>query len=242
MPEAPVPLVTVLVAAYNGAATLPGALESALAQDVAPRAHVLVVDDGSTDDTPRIARRYAGRVQLVTQPHQGLAAACNTGVAAVRSPYVARLDADDTVRPGWLRRTVACLEPHPEAWGAAPDYVEVWPDGRRTRRVVEPDNLYSWLACGTVIRTSALRAVGGVRPMYWEEYDLYLRLRDLGPLLRVPEALYEYRKHAAAMTADAEARRAGWRQLLDAWGAERLQAAGACPELADVLAQEAARS
>ena len=77
----------------------------------------------------------------------------------------------------------------------------------------------------------AVRAVGGYRPLFWEEYDLFLRLRALGPFLHLPRPLYRYRRHEGSMTADPERRRAGWRELLAAWDLASLRAAGRDEEL-----------
>jgi hypothetical protein len=110
------PTVTVVVPAYNLACFLPAALDSALGQDWPAEAlDVVVVDDGSTDDTPAVLERYAGRVRVVRQANGGLVSAVDRGLAEVRGDYVALLDADDTWPADRLRRHVAHLEAHPEA-------------------------------------------------------------------------------------------------------------------------------
>jgi GT2 family glycosyltransferase len=100
---------------------------------------------------------------------------------------------------------------------------------------VDPDNLYSLIACGTLFRTELLRAIGGYRAFYWEEYDLYLRLRTQGRFLHVAAPLYTYRRHAAGMTGSRRARHEGWRQLAQIWGAQALREAGVNPELEEAL-------
>jgi hypothetical protein len=110
------PTVTVVVPAYNLARFLPAALDSALGQDWPPEAlDVVVVDDGSTDDTRAVLERYAGRVRVVRQANGGLVRAVDRGLSEVRGEYVALLDADDTWPVDRLRRHVAHLEAHPEA-------------------------------------------------------------------------------------------------------------------------------
>jgi glycosyltransferase involved in cell wall biosynthesis len=94
------PTVTVVVPAYNLARFLPAALDSALGQDwPAAALDVVVVDDGSTDDTPAVLERYAGRVRVVRQPNGGLVRAVDRGLADVRGEYVALLDATTPGRP-----------------------------------------------------------------------------------------------------------------------------------------------
>lgn len=232
------PQVSVIVAAYNHARFLPQALESVLSQDLgAEQFEVLVIDDGSTDATPEVLRGYTSRLMVLTQPHQGLAAACNAGFATARGEYLARVDADDLVEPSWLRQMLEVLECHPEACCVYPDYVQLLTDGTAQPMPADEGNLFSLLACGVVFRAEAVRAVGGLRPLYWEEYDLYLRLQAHGTFVHLSEPLYLYRRHSLNMTADERARMAGWQQLLAVWGKERLLASGDTPDLLTAIAQ-----
>src|ERR1700746_3967783 len=94
------PRVSVVVPAYNLARFLGRALDSALAQRWPAEAlQVIVVDDGSTDETPQVLEAYRDRVQAVRQENAGLVAAVNRGLAEVRGDYVALLDADDEWPP-----------------------------------------------------------------------------------------------------------------------------------------------
>ena len=122
----------------------------------------------------------------------------------------------------------------PTASCAVPDRYETDAEGKRLVRA-DPANLYSLIACGTLFRTEQLRAVGGYHSLYWEEYDLYLRLKPLGPFTRVPRPLYTYRRHQAAMTSNPETRRRGWRELAETWGAQALRAAGRHVDLEEAL-------
>lgn len=230
------PRVSVIMATYNQSGTLGEALESLLRQEMPPGScEIVVVDDGSTDATPDVLKRFAGRVAVIRQPNAGLPAACNAGLALCRGEYLARMDSDDTADPSWLRREMDLLELHPEAVCVYPDYVEVGEDGARTPRPVSEDNLYMLMACGPLMRARAVREAGGYRPFYWEEFDLYLRLREKGPLLHLARPLYFVRRHAASMTASPHRRMEGWEELLKEWGREVLEEAGRSPELEQVL-------
>src|SRR5207245_783782 len=104
--------VSLVIATFNHARFLGAALDSALAQTLR-RVEVIVVDDGSTDDTPAVLDRYADRVRVIRQPNRGLPAARNTGLAAARGTYVSFLDADDVAMPTKLAEQVAVLEAAP---------------------------------------------------------------------------------------------------------------------------------
>lgn len=95
----PAPRVTVCVVNYNYAAYLADAIESALDQDYADL-EVVVVDDGSTDDSLTVAERYADRTRLVVKPNGGQASAMNAGFRAATGDVVLFLDADDMLTPG----------------------------------------------------------------------------------------------------------------------------------------------
>ena len=121
------PLIDVVLPAYNGRAVIRAAIDSALAQDIPLR--VIVVDDGSRDDTGDIARAYGPPVTVIRQLNRGVSGARNTGLAAGRAPYVALLDQDDVWAPGKLARQLALLEAHPDVGLVFTDMVLLEPDG-----------------------------------------------------------------------------------------------------------------
>lgn len=103
------PLVSILVPAFNTEEFLAEALTSALAQTW-PRTEIIVVDDGSTDGTPAIARRFAsGRVKVVAQEHQGAAAARNAAFALSQGDFIQWLDSDDLLAPEKVERQLSRL-------------------------------------------------------------------------------------------------------------------------------------
>ncbi len=111
------PGLTLLIAAYNEAATITQTIAYALAQDYPGPLHVVVVDDGSSDDTAALARGFArvdDRVQALTLPHGGKAAALNAGLRGCETPLVATIDADTLLMPGALRRIVARMLSAPQ--------------------------------------------------------------------------------------------------------------------------------
>jgi len=107
------PLVSVVIPAFNAAATLPATLDSVLAQTY-PHIEIIVVDDGSRDGTPDVLARYAPRVRGLRQANGGLAAARNAGLAAARGELVALLDADDLCEPERIGAQAALMMARPD--------------------------------------------------------------------------------------------------------------------------------
>jgi teichuronic acid biosynthesis glycosyltransferase TuaG len=104
------PLVSVVIPTYNYARYLPQAIDSALAQAATDLSlEIIVVDDGSTDETPEVARRFGSAVRYERQANRGPSAARNRGVAEARGEYVAFLDADDHWLPDKLIRQLRAL-------------------------------------------------------------------------------------------------------------------------------------
>src|SRR5688500_7204337 len=103
------PTVSVILPVRNGARFLPEALESISAQTLR-EIEILLIDDGSTDTSPEIAREFARRDRrfiVMSQEHRGIASALNTGIQMARGRYVARMDADDVAVPLRIERQVA---------------------------------------------------------------------------------------------------------------------------------------
>ncbi len=110
------PLVSVVVPTYNRAYCLPRTVDSALAQ-THPSVEVIIVDDGSTDDTSDlVAARYGddARVRLIRRTNGGVSAARNTGLGDARGDYVALLDSDDVWEPWKLELQLACMRARPD--------------------------------------------------------------------------------------------------------------------------------
>ncbi|MET4699513.1 glycosyltransferase involved in cell wall biosynthesis [Constrictibacter sp. MBR-5] len=108
------PLVSVVMPVRNGAAFVDDAVASVLAQ-THQRLELIVVDDGSTDDTAAIVERWAardGRVRLLQQPHRGQPEALNTGIGAAQGAFIGRIDHDDLCHPERFEVQLAWMERH----------------------------------------------------------------------------------------------------------------------------------
>jgi glycosyltransferase involved in cell wall biosynthesis len=211
--------VSLVVATFNHARFLPAALDSALAQTLAG-VEVIVVDDGSTDDTPAVLSRYARRVRVIRQANRGLASARNAGLAAARGTYVSFLDADDVVAPTKLAEQVALLEASPAAgWTYCDVLIETVATGHEVRASERfgygGRTLDGWLfpelihgnfipAIAPLIRRGALDSAGGFddRLTALEDWDLWLRLSLVAEARYSPAVLVRYRVHPGGMSED----------------------------------------
>lgn len=221
-------LATVLMCTYNDEATIADALQSALDQTAPPASYALrVVDDGSTDATPEIlAGLRSERVEVLRLPaNRGLPHACNAGLEGIRTPSYVRVDADDRCDPGLVE---ALLEARlfRGADIVSTDRWEEGPDGERElRELGDPPRVADLIAAGVLLPTELVRRLGGYRDVFWEEFDLMMRLFESGQArsAHVAQPLYTYRVgDAGRMTSDAEAVGEGWRELRRLWPAEVL--------------------
>lgn len=229
-------LTTILIANYNGEAFLERAITSALAQQLPRHTYeVLVVDDGSTDGSPAILERHQADITTLRLAHQGLPGACNEGIRAARGDYLMRLDADDELDPTILARTAAVLDQREDVAFVTTDRWEInEATGSAVRVHVDPANIYDLIAPGVLFRRAALVEVGGYEHLYWEEYDVFIRLLRRFHAQHLVLPLYRYHRHPASLTARVEDRRKAWEALIQKWGIEELRRMGRCPELEDV--------
>jgi len=131
-----IPLVTVLIDTYNHQFFIEDAINSVLKQDFpASETEILVVDDGSTDDTPGIVRKFAPRVRLLRKINGGQASAFNAGIPEAHGEIVAFLDGDDWWAPGKLAAVNESFAANPEVGLVGHGVTEVYLDGRQRTEV-----------------------------------------------------------------------------------------------------------
>ena len=104
-----IPRVSVIIPSFNRGHCIAGSVESVLAQSFQDL-EVIVVDDGSTDDTQEVLARFGNRIRVIRQDNAGVSAARNAGIRAARAPWIAFQDSDDTWRPEKLQTQIECLE------------------------------------------------------------------------------------------------------------------------------------
>jgi len=213
MSVAPTPRVSVIVPVYNGAATLGDSIESIRAQDV--DVEILIVDDGSTDDTPRIVDAMSDVIS-VRQPNAGPAAARNSALPLVRAPFVSFLDDDDVWLPGKLAQQLALFEAHPDASIVLgyTAFQSLGADGIYTS-IVEPHLLYHLGAA--LVRRETFDRIGAFDPALRssEDVDWFLRARDAGlGIIVSPEVVQFHRRNGSNMTRGKDLRELGFLEVV----------------------------
>ena len=199
----------------NGARHLPAAARSVLRQRRVSFEYV-IVDDGSTDATPRLLRELAAedpRVRVLRfAQNVGISRAANAGAAACRAPRIARMDADDVMLPGRLRRQLGFIaETGSVAVGTDVDFIDF--RGRRLHTIQSPRehaDIEDGLLRGhctlwhtsSMIDAAAFRGVGGYNPDYASAVDveLWLRLAEVGRLSNQPRVLQRYRFYGGSVS------------------------------------------
>ena len=200
------PLVSVIVPVYNGERYLGAALQSIFGQDYHPF-EVIVVDDGSTDNTADVVKSFPD-VTCVSREHQGVATARNAGLAQAHGDFISFLDADDLWTPQKTSLQMARLQERPQA-GCVSGYSRCF----KEPGVPTPD----WLPvkffedicaaggslCALLARRGVFEKVGLFNPKLrsGEDMDWFIRLRDRGIIMEtLPDVLLLRRFHDRNMT------------------------------------------
>jgi CMP-N-acetylneuraminic acid synthetase len=205
------PRVTVYLTNHNYGRYLARAIDSVLAQTLRDF-ELIVIDDGSTDDSREVIARYAGDARIVTifQHNQGLAVSNNIALRAARGEYVMRLDADDWLDPHALEVMAAALARDPELGLVFPDYYRVDAGGEvielvRRHDLAEADLLDrpAHGAC-TMARRAFLLEIGGYDESFrcQDGWDLWIRFVQRHKVRNINLPLFYYRQHAHSLTRD----------------------------------------
>jgi glycosyltransferase involved in cell wall biosynthesis len=212
--DATPPLVSVVIPCYNANRYLAEAIESVLLQTY-PRIEIIVVDDGSTDETARIARSYP--VHYIYQANRGISAARNTGIRHCQGEYVLFLDHDDRLLPRAVEIGVRLLEEHPECALAVGEHRYIGADGRaigysnkhaagRDHYLMLLEHNFIETPCSALHRRSGIALTGGFDESLRgaEDLEFYLRTARQSTWVAHEAPVSEYRLHGASLSRDAE--------------------------------------
>jgi len=208
-----VPDISVVMAVHNRARYVARAVDSILGQTFR-NLELIAVDDGSTDASPQILADYAARdsrVRLHRQRHGGVSAARNAGIALARGEFVAVMDDDDIALPARLEKQVVFLRENPdfasvsvrcETMDEDDSFIKVTKVRKERQEAGLPLSVLAREAVAvnqsTMLRRSALVAVGGYRSFFTvgEDYDLALRLAEKFGVACINETLHRHRQYA----------------------------------------------
>lgn len=237
------PSISLVIPTYNRGHLIAETLDSALAQQP-PFLEIIVVDDGSTDDTATVLARYADRVQLHSGPNGGVQRARNRAVEAARGEYIAMCDSDDLLEPGYVATMQAWLRDHPECNSIYSNFATFDEHGVHADKFSQapaqffegalrsgafwhgmPDLYLRTLAfqplfpSGNVIRRSLYAELGGYDPRFngvgAEDYEFCLRLLEAGETALCNDVLIRIRRHGANDSTDNVRQVGGTVQILE---------------------------
>ena len=225
------PQVTVIIPAYNYARYLPQAIGSVLRQ-TCPDFELVIVDDGSTDNTAEVVKPFLKadpRVRYTYQKNAGLSAARNTGIRNARTPFLAFLDADDEWEPAFLERCLAKMAVLPETFGliaCLSQYIDqkgchlqtARRDKRAEREILQKDLILKtrFGADSVLVRREAFDQCGlfdeTLRSS--EDRDMWIRIAGRFRIHYLPESLVRVRKHEENMSRNGDRMRENMRKAL----------------------------
>ncbi len=211
------PLITLYIPCHNYGLYLKEAVDSVFAQSIDDW-ELIIIDDGSSDETPRICREFGWadreRVRIVRHDEaQGLQRNANRVLKMARGKYIMRLDADDWLDESALLVMSECLESRPEVAMVYPNYFYVDAQGRQLgvenrKKVGEEARLLDLPAHGacTMIRRRVLKALGGYdeRNDAQDGYELWLKVSRSYEVENVSTPLFYYRQHSDSLSRDEE--------------------------------------
>lgn len=213
------PLVTIVTPSYNQGRFIAATIDSVLSQDY-PHIEYIIMDGASTDETADVVRRYAGRLEFISEKDRGQSHAINKGFQRARGEIVAWLNSDDTLLPGAVRRAVDGLLAHPEAAALYGEGYLMDEAGHVTCRFPHTQPFDFWrlanvsdyiLQQSVFFRRQALQEIGWVREdlHFVMDWDLLIRLGQRWPLHYEPAYFGCLREYGAAKTSIGGGRRIG---------------------------------
>lgn len=211
---------SVIIPTFNQQQYISDCIDSVLNQTVQPH-EIIVINDGSTDNTRGLLEAYEGKIKVINQVNKGLPSARNTGIMNATGDYILPLDSDDVLEDNCLERLSQVIEdtdadivaPSFKQFGLANDLVIL-----QFRPTIDDFKLGNRIGYLAAIKREALLEVGGYNPKMvygWEDYDLWFDLlKRQKTLVTIPEPLWLYRVRPNSMLSNANQHAEElWRQI-----------------------------
>lgn len=208
------PLVSIVLPTMNGAQFIGDTIDALLNQTL-ENFELIIIDDGSTDNTAEVIRRYTDpRIRAVFQENQGVCRATNRGYAMARGKYLSRHDHDDISLPTRFEKQVEFLETHPEI-AFVGCWAQIWSDGKPTGRIHQHPTTPGYIAfsllfnspfvhTACLLRKKVFEVTGGytldpnrIPP---EDYECFSRVSRSFAMANIPESLVIYQEVANSMS------------------------------------------
>jgi glycosyltransferase involved in cell wall biosynthesis len=203
------PLVTLVIPAYNHAKYLKESIDSILSQDY-PKIELVVINDGSTDDTEKILSNFNSQFYWETQKNIGQSRTLARGWEIAKGEILGYLSADDVLEPTAVSNSVAVLMKQPDVVATYCDFNLIDPQSRLIRRVNLTEfsyiKMFTDVSCpvgpGALFRRAAYLQAGPWNPSYRQmpDYDFWLRLGLYGKFIHLPLVLAGFRVHDGSQT------------------------------------------
>jgi glycosyltransferase involved in cell wall biosynthesis len=237
--------VSVITPVYNRADYIAEVLDSILSQDYS-ELELIVLDDGSTDDSLAVIKRYEARARIETHPNMGETRTVNRGFSLATGDVIGVVNSDDPLLPGMVRAAVDALAADPALMVVYPDWKLIDAKGAEMRTVETHAYSYAdmlrWHHClpgpGAFFRRRVVEALGGRDETfrYVADFDFWLRAGLIGPFARIPRPLATFRHHETSATVAEKGKRMADEHLTLI---EKLYARADLPEAVRSLKREA---
>ena len=242
------PLVSIVTPAYNQAEYLAETIDSVLAQDYSSIEYI-VLDDGSTDSTPEILRRYDGRIRWERHDNMGQACTLNKGWLMSHGSVIGYLSSDDRLLPDAVTTLVNTLQANPQAVVAYCDFALIDGAGHTIKTVMTEDfsrhRLTQDIICqpgpGALFQRHLIDTVGGWNQNLRQipDYEFWLRAASVGDFVRVRKILAQFRIHEGSSSfrpVSPERSMEIVQTMIDYWGNDRTLAAKKSMARANIIA------
>lgn len=224
--------VSVIITCHNYGRFLAKSIDSALNQNFQDNYEIIIINDGSTDNTTDVLKKYEGipKIKILTLEGVGLAAACNRGISKAKGEYIIRLDADDYFDENILLVESNLLDKKQDIGMVYCDYHRVNEEGEILdyTRLIKVNNETRFLhrpplAAGAMYRRRCFDVIGGYNETlkYQEDYDFWMRFIEKFKVYNLNLPLMYYRQHEASMSKNYEGRMEARREVKRSFVEER---------------------